>query len=226
MRGELNNGTVMMLMRGLDQQKGVDMLAKPSVVTRSGQSSSISIIREFIFPDEYEPPELPNSVGDSQGASTPITPSTPTSFKERDVGVAMEVLPVVDENKQTVSVTINPVFTEFDGFVNYGSPINSTQQGLLGPEEVLLTPNAILEPIFSVKKMSTSVNVSDGATMVVGGLIQQSVQNVEDHTPILGSIPIVGRLFQTKATQSISTAVIFLIKVDVMDPTGRSYRDR
>ena len=62
--------------------------------------------------------------------------------------------------------------------------------------------------------------------MVVGGLIQQGVQNVEDQTPILGSLPIVGRLFQSKATKSVSTAVIFLIKVDVMDPTGRNYRDR
>ena len=138
----------------------------------------------------------------------------------------MEVLPIVDENKQTVSVTINPVITDFDGFVNYGSPINSTQQTLIGARETLVTPNEILEPIFSVKKVSTSVNVTDGTTMVVGGLIQQGVQNVEDKTPILGSIPIIGRLFQTKATQSVSTAIIFLIKVDVMDPTGRNYRDR
>ena len=226
MRGEINNATVGMLMRGLDQKKGVDTVIRPAIVTRSGQSSSIAIVREFIFPDEYEPPELPNSVGDTGGGSTPVTPATPTSFKTRDVGVAMEVLPVVDENKQTVSVTLNPVITDFDGFVNYGSPINSTQQGLLGPQETLVTPNEILEPIFSVKRISTSVNVADGTTMVLGGLIQQGVQNVEDKTPILGSIPIIGRLFQSKATQSVSTAIIFLVKVDVMDPTGRNYRDR
>ncbi|MEO5916127.1 MAG: Amuc_1098 family type IV pilus outer membrane protein [Luteolibacter sp.] len=228
LRGEIDNATVETIMRGLDQKTGVDVVIKPSVVTRSGQQSSIHIVREFMFPDEYEPPELPNSTGDTfgGGGSTPVTPSTPTSFKERDVGVTLDVVPVVAENKQSVNVKLNPVFTEFDGFVNYGSPINSTQQGLLGPEDVLLTPNAILEPIFSVKKLDTEVDVTDGATMVVGGLIQETVQNVEDQTPILGSIPIIGRLFQSKATQKISTAIIFLIGVEVMDPTGRRYRDR
>ncbi|MES2658425.1 MAG: Amuc_1098 family type IV pilus outer membrane protein [Verrucomicrobiota bacterium] len=228
-RGEIDNATVAMLMRGLNQKKGVDVMARPSVVTRSGQSSSITIVREFIFPDEYEPPELPNSTGGDLGISggtTPVTPATPTSFKERDVGVSMEVLPVVDENKQFVNVTLNPVFTDFDGFVNYGSPINTTAPGLLGPQTVEVTPNTILEPIFSVKRLATNINVADGATMVVGGLIEEGVQNVEDETPILGSIPIIGRLFQSTATQSVKTAIIFLVNVEVMDPTGRRYRDR
>ena len=212
-------------MRGLGQKKGTDVVAKPSVVTRSGQSSTITSVRNFIFPDEYEPPELPNSVGTGGGA-TPVTPATPTSFKERDVGIAMEVLPVVDENKQFVNLTINPVLTDFDGFVNYGSPINSTTQGLLGPETVQVTSNAILEPIFSVNRLSTSVDVLDGATMVIGGLLAERAERVDDHTPILGSLPIVGRLFSSKVTKTTRSAVLFLVTVDVIDPTGRRYRDR
>jgi general secretion pathway protein D len=52
------------------------------------------------------------------------------------------------------------------------------------------------------------------------------VQNVEDKTPILGSLPILGRLFQSKASQSTSTAIIFFVNVELMDPTGRPYRER
>ena len=54
---------------------------------------------------------------------------------------------------------------------------------------------------------------ADGTNLVIGGLIQETVQNVEDQTPIFGSIPIVGRLFQSKARQPVTTAIIFLIKV-------------
>ncbi len=229
----IDEGTLQGLMRGLDQKKGTDIMAQPSTVTRSGQSASVKVVREFIYPTEYEPPELPqntgggaNSIFGGGGQSQAVTPSTPTAFETRDVGITMEVLPVADANKQFVNVTLSPSFVAFDGFVNYGSPINSTQQGVLGPETVVLTENQILMPVFSKQSFTTSVNVADGTNLVIGGLIQETVQNVEDHTPIFGSIPIVGRLFQSKARQPVTTAIIFLIKVELMDPTGRLYRDR
>lgn len=241
-RGEINDATVQTLMRGLDQTKNVDLMARPATVTRSGQSSSIAIVREFIYPTEYEPPELPNSVGEVQtiiidelggvtnggggGGLTPVTPATPTAFETEDVGITLEVLPVVDINKQYVNVTLNPNFSDFDGFVNYGSPINTTVQTALGPSTQEVTPNAILMPVFSKQKFSTSIDVADGSTVVVGGLLQNSVQNVEDQIPIFGSIPILGRLFQSKARKPVSTAILFLVHVELMDPTGRPYRDR
>ncbi|RYD61172.1 MAG: type II and III secretion system protein, partial [Verrucomicrobiaceae bacterium] len=228
LRGTLNDASIQMLMRGLDQKKNVDMMAKPAIMTRSGQSSSIAIVREFIYATEYEPPELPNSTGNTVGGqTTPVTPATPTAFDTRDVGITLEVLPVVDENKQYINVTLNPVFSDFDGYVNYGSPINTTVTGVLGDREtVAITDNAILMPIFSKQTLSSSIDVADGATVVVGGLLQDSVQTVEDKTPILGSIPIVGRLFQSKARKPTSTAIMFLVNVELMDPTGRPYRDR
>ncbi len=227
-RGNLSNVGVQMLMRGLDQKKGVDLMAKPSITTRSGQSSSISIVRKFIYPTEYEPPKLPNEVDSfSGGGAIPVTPATPTAFETKDVGITLEVLPVVDANKQYITVTLNPVFSDFDGFVNYGSPINSTASGLLGnTETVTITENAILMPVFSKQSVSSTVDVADGATVVVGGLLQESIQNVEDQVPILGSIPIVGKLFQSKARQPTSTAIIFLVNVQLMDPAGRPYLDR
>ena len=224
LRGDISGATYQMLMRGLDQSKGVDMMAKPAIITRSGQSSTISIVREFLYPTEYEPPELPTSTG--SGGSFPVTPATPTAFEKRDVGITLEVLPVADPSKQFVNVTLNPSFTDFDGFVNYGSPINSTTEGIFGPTKVEITPNAILMPVFSKQAFSTSVDVADGSTIVVGGLMQESVENVEDKTPVLGSLPIVGRMFQSKVKKPVSTAIIFLINVELMDPTGRSYRDR
>ncbi len=227
LNGEISNATVQVLMRGLSQKKGVDLMGKPSIISRSGQSSSVTFVRELLYPEEYEPPELPNSVGAlGVGETSPVTPATPTSFKMREVGVTMEVLPVVDANKQFVNVTLNPTFVDFDGFVNYGSPINTQSNGLLGPTVVNLTANAILMPVFSKQAVTTSVDVMDGSTVVLGGLEKNAVENVEDKTPILGDIPLVGRLFQSKVHKTSRTAVIFLVHVELMDPTGRGYRDR
>ena len=211
------------IMRGLDQKKGIDIMARPSVVTRSGQASNIAVIREFIYPTEYEPPEVPQTV--EGGGSAPVTPATPTAFETRDVGITLEVLPVADANKRFVDVTLNPSFVEFDGFVNYGSPIRAATD-VIGGGSVEITKNAILMPVFSAQKLATQLTVADGATIVIGGLMTESVKNVEDKVPVLGGLPVVGRMFSSKSRESVSTALIFLVNIELIDPTGRPYRDR
>jgi general secretion pathway protein D len=222
--GLFSNGQAQVVMRGLDQQKGVDVMARPSIVTRSGQASKVEMYREFIYPTEYEPPQIPQSA-DSSGTN-PVTPATPTAFQKRNVGITLEVLPVADANKRFIDITLNPEFSDFDGFVNYGSPINSTVSTLAGERKVELTANQILMPIFKVQKLATQLTVADGSTIVIGGLMQESVQNVADQVPIFGSLPIFGRLFQSTAKQPVTTAIIFLVHVELLDPTGHPYRDR
>lgn len=241
LRGTIDNSTVTTLLRGLDLKKSKDVLAQPAITTRNGQSSSIKILREFIYPTEYEPPELPTSVGEDSSiivtdglgnfiggsgggtsGSFPVTPATPTAFETKDTGITLEVLPVADSNKQFIDVTLSPQFVNFDGFVNYGSPINSTEGG----RSITITENAILMPVFSRNSITTNISIADGATIVVGGLLKDSIQDVEDKVPVLGDIPIIGRMFQTKARQPISKAIIFLVNVEIIDPTGRAYRNR
>ncbi|NJM38848.1 MAG: type II and III secretion system protein, partial [Akkermansiaceae bacterium] len=238
--GQLNKTALQAVMRGLDQKKGVDLMAQPSITTRSGQASNVEMVREFIYPTEYEPPELPQNTanssvvtfnnggitGGSSRNSQAVTPATPTAFEKKDVGVTLDVLPIVDANKQYVSLTLTPTFSDFDGFVNYGSPINAIENGPLGQVEVTLTENAILQPVFSRQSVTTNVDIADGATVVIGGLEQQTVQDVEDQTPILGSVPVIGRLFQSKARQPKSVNIIFLVSAKIQDPTGRSFNNR
>ena len=101
-----------MLMRGLSQKTGIDLMTSPSTVTRSGQASSVRVVREFIYPTEYEPPEVPQTISSTElylngvfvgalgGDSFPVTPATPTAFETKEVGVILEVLPTAGPNKQ------------------------------------------------------------------------------------------------------------------------------
>ncbi len=239
--GRLNNTDVTMLMRGLNQKKGVDLVVSPSTVTRSGQQSKIEIIREFIYPTEYEPPELPNTVSTPVEVNVltgevrngvpplvPITPATPTSFETRPVGVVLDVLPTVSADRYYVDIALNPSVTDFDGFINYGTPITSSAPSTLtgGSSVVEITPNQILMPVFSVMKTETNLTIADGSTLVIGGMLQEKVQKVQDKTKILGDLPIFGRMFQSEAYAPVRTAVVFLVTVKVVDPTGKPFRER
>ncbi len=225
------------VLRGLSQKKGIDINASPSVTTKNGLKATVEITREFIYPTEFDPPQLPQG----RSGSVPIaTPTTPTAFETRKTGLLLEVEPVISEDGRSVELTITPDMTEFEGFVNYGTPIttptglsytqlalqtaaNVTQQILvpISQPAQLITPNMILQPIFKVQKVTTAVKIWDGATVVLGGAKIQKRTLVNDKLPILGDLPFVGRFFQSNVSKTETKNIIIFVTVSVIDPSGR-----
>ncbi|PYL48977.1 MAG: type II and III secretion system protein, partial [Verrucomicrobia bacterium] len=160
--------------------------------------------------------------------SVPITPTTPTAFETRNTGVTLEVEPVVGPDGTTIDLNLVPQVVEFEGFINYGSPIfassssffNTLTGGIVTSPPSLLTANVINQPIFSTRKVTTSVSVYDGSTVVLGGLMREDVQKTEDRTPIIGDIPIVGRLFRTNAEQHIKRNLVIFVTARLVTPSG------
>jgi general secretion pathway protein D len=250
MAGIYGNSQVQMVMRGLSQKKGVDLMSAPSVTTKPGARATMEVTREFIYPTEFDPPQLPNNSGGGgavfTGGGTMIaTPTTPTAFEMRPTGVRLEAEPTVGQDGNTIELNLSPEVVEFDGFINYGSPIFSpasfsfaqvvlpavppatTQSTAIIPissGEQLITPNIINQPIFSVRKVTTGVTVWDGQTVVLGGLIREDVQDVEDKVPLLGDIPILGRLFRSESEQHFKRNLMIFVTAYLIDPSGQRIR--
>ena len=230
--GSGTDPTFQLVMRGLNQKKGVDLLSAPRVTTKSGQRAVVEVIREFKYPTEFSAPQIPQSVGSTAGAllgggggstgSFPVTPTTPTAFEKRDVGVTLEVEPTIGPDGYSIDMDLSPQVVEFEGFINYGSPIQTTTTNpLTGLSTTnVLTPNIINQPIFSTRKVKTNVTVFDGATIVLGGLIREDVQKVEDKTPILGDIPLIGRLFRSNVDQHIKRNLVIFVTARLVNPEG------
>ncbi|PYK80962.1 MAG: type II and III secretion system protein [Verrucomicrobia bacterium] len=223
------------VIRALNQKKGIDLLSAPRVTTKSGQRAVIEIVREFRYPTQFQPPQIPQTVGNTGSnlttgstQSVPITPTTPTAFETRNTGVTLEVEPVVGPDGTTIDLNLVPQVVEFEGFINYGSPIfassssffNTLTGGIVTSPPSLLTANVINQPIFSTRKVTTSVSVYDGSTVVLGGLMREDVQKTEDRTPIIGDIPIVGRLFRTNAEQHIKRNLVIFVTARLVTPSG------
>ncbi|HEY5792429.1 MAG TPA: Amuc_1098 family type IV pilus outer membrane protein [Chthoniobacterales bacterium] len=238
--GIFTNPQFQVVLRALDQQKGVDLMSAPSVVTQSGKQASIEIVRRFRYPTEYDPPQVPQT--QASGAVQPVTPATPSSFETRNLGVTLQVEPTVGPDGYTIDLHLHPQVSEFEGFVNYGSPINtlapvvrnslivagsgtdvviSLGQIPIATRPVTLTENVINQPIFSIREVDTNVTIYDGQTIVLGGLMREDVQKTEDKTPIIGDIPLVGRLFRTSADQRIKRNLIIFVTANLIDPAGQ-----
>ena len=249
--GIFTNPEFQMVIRALNQKKGVDLMSAPKVTTKSGVKAMIKMVREFPYPTEFTPAEVPKSTG-SQGlnisqqpsgntgngtllqqnptivsTTAGVTPSTPTTFANRDIGVTLEVEPQVGADNYTIDLALSPQVVEFEGFVNYGSPVvgpRYVMPTLLNPsgiETFNITDNVINQPIFGVRKVNTSVSIWDGQTVALGGLIREDVQKVEDRVPLLGDIPLAGRLFRSDVEQKIKRNLIIFVTARLMDAQGQ-----
>ena len=222
------------MMRALSQKKGVDLMTAPSVIVRGGQRSKIEVIREFPYPTEFDPPQIPQTFGGgggglfgnnggATGSSFPVTPTTPSAFSTKNTGVTMEVEATVGEDGWTIDLNLAPEVIEFEGFINYGSPIQTTGINALGQNEpVVLTDNKILQPVFATRKLTTQVLIYDRQTVGIGGLMREDVQHVEDKVPIISSIPLVGRLFKTKNEEHFKKNLMIYVTAMLMDPAGQA----
>ena len=224
--GVFTNPQFQVVLRAINQQTGVDLVSSPKVTVTSGRKATINISQKFPYPKEYSPPQIPQTQG---GGVSPATPATPTSFDTRNVGVQLEVEPTVGPDGYTIELSLSPQVTEFEGFVNYGTPIDTVapvfvggSNGVtVGTQTVELTANTIEQPVFSVRQVDTQVTLYDGQTVVLGGLLREDVQKVQDKTPIAGDLPLVGSLFRSSANQRIKRNLLIFVTAGLLDPAGQ-----
>jgi len=220
--GVCSNPQFQLVLRALNQQKGVDLMAAPHVTTKSGVKATVKIIDEFIYPTQYTPPQIPQSTTNSGRGiihETPptVAPSFPNSWTTKNIGVILEAKPTIGLDGTTIDLELHPQITDFDGFINYGSPINtigynfSVTNASMVPFSETLTINTINQPVFMVREVNTSVTVHDGQTVVLGGLIREEIQKSEDKIPFLGDIPLAGHLFRSKVDKKVKKNLLIFV---------------
>jgi len=221
----LNGSQLELVMRGLSQKKGVDILIAPSVMAKNGQEALIEVVDEMRYPTSYEAPQIPDSI--TAASISPVAPANPTDFEIEKLGVSLRVTPNLGANNQTISLDFKPTIVEFDGFINYGSPINGYDTTAVNADgstgaSIEITSNSIEQPVFSRRKIETQLTLYDGNTVAVGGLIKEERITVEDKVPILGDLPFIGRLFQSKVDSQDRSNLVIFVTARVVDASGEA----
>lgn len=223
-RGNILPSQFAAVIQALSQKKSYDLLSEPSALTKSGEQATMEAIRIFPYPVSFDPPELVTQTNNSTSSITveapsppTVIPTTPTEFKRRNIGVRLVIKPQVTADNKTVDLSLFPEVTDFEGFINYGTAINV---GNPDGTSSLLSPNEINQPVFNTRRINTKVLIRDGSTVVLGGLIREDLQNINDKVPILGDIPLIGRLFQSKATTSTKRNLIVFVTANIYRNDG------
>ena len=155
-----------------------------------------------------------------------ITPATATSAQlvvynttvhTVPVGFVMSVTPQIDD-ADTVTLNVRPTISRITGYVNDPSP-PLADAGVVSPI-----------PEIQTREMESILKIGSGQTAIMGGLMQDSVDNIKDAIPGLSRLPVVGGAFAYRnETSTKSELVIFLrpivIKDAGMDGDFKAYRD-
>ncbi|MBI9019753.1 MAG: hypothetical protein JEZ10_00650 [Verrucomicrobia bacterium] len=80
-------------------------------------------------------------------------------------------------------------------------------------------------PYFRVREIDTEVVVADGSTVGLGGLIYDRLETYKDKVPVLGSIPLLGRLFRSEGERSIKRNLMIFVSATQVDSNGQRKAD-
>jgi len=230
----VDNTGMIAVIDAINNTVGASLLAAPSVTTQSGQKASIDLVREFIYPNSFEKPKLSTTqvaysqnspfAAPNQGVPLQLAiPPTPRDFVEQDIGVNLEVKPTTyPDQRIDLDITKADVI-DFDGFIDYGVPITAllSQPAPGSTTPTILTQGTINMPVFNLRSVVTNLQVLDGQTAILGGLIREDTQEINDKVPGLGDLPLIGRLFQSKVSQRTKYNLLFFITARLIRSNGK-----
>jgi general secretion pathway protein D len=228
----LNGMQLRTLITAVSQKNSANVLANPSIILKRGQKGVIEVAQEFKYVKEYSAPQssirtlIPEGGGGiNTGIPGPETVigSFPSQISDPvPIGVKMGVKPDVTGDNSRVLLELEPSFIDFEGFINYGTPIYSAFAASTYGVQTLILTNNIQQPVFIRRDLTLpAVEVSDGYTLLLGGLLREDVQKIDEKVPLIGDIPIFGRAFQGKTEQAIKKNTLIFVTPRILDVSGQ-----
>ncbi|MEM6916868.1 MAG: hypothetical protein AAF491_09910 [Verrucomicrobiota bacterium] len=125
------------------------ILESVMVTARSGQRAKVESISEHIYPTEVTLPSMPNSLTMGLSEEVPTTAVTPTAFETRNLGVTLEVDPVMGRDELTIDLNLAPEIVQLEGHTVWSS-------------EEVDEKFQVKMPVFYMMKTTTQVTLIDG----------------------------------------------------------------
>ncbi|TFW22399.1 pilus (MSHA type) biogenesis protein MshL [Duganella callida] len=187
----------------------VKVLSSPKISVLNNQTALLKVVDNNVFFSIKVTPAILNVNG---GVSTPATYES--HLETVPVGFVMSVTPQISDSDE-VTLNVRPTITRVVGKVR-------------DPNPALATAGVTSEvPVIQARELESIMKVNSGQIAVMGGLMQDSLDNAKDAVPVLGSIPVLGNLFSYRNENSTKTElVIFMRPVVVKDASiNGDYKD-
>lgn len=185
----------------------VKVLSSPKISVMNNQTALLKVVDNNVFFSIKVTPAVLGANGN------PISQATYESKLETvPVGFVMSVTPQIADNDE-VTINVRPTITRIVNYVDDPNPALGSVRSRV--------------PVIQARELESLMKVPSGQIAVMGGLMQDSVDNAKDGVPVLSSLPVVGDLFSFRNETSTKTElVIFMRPVVIKDASvNGDYKD-
>lgn len=124
-----------------------------------------------------------------------------SGFNYRSIGIILKVTPQVNA-QGFIKLNLEPEVSQRNGETTFGGASGASI------------------PIIASRKAKTQVSLKDGFTMGIGGLLRKQATDSSTKVPVLGDIPLLGRLFRSKSKDAATTNLLIFITAKVLSAQG------
>jgi pilus assembly protein CpaC len=166
----------------------VKILAEPNVMAISGQEASFLAGGKIFIPV----------------AQTGLAGANTITLEEKEYGVAVRFTPTVLAGGR-INLRVAPEVSEIN---REGIGLSTTGSS---------TANALL-PAFTTRRAATTVQLQDGQSFAIGGLIRNNVTSNIRRFPFLSEVPVLGTLFRSSDFQNDRSELVFIVTPHLVKP--------
>ena len=189
----------------------VKVLSSPKLSVINNQTAILRVVDNLAY---FNVTALPGTAATAISAATATTFTT--NLMTSPVGFTMIVTPQINDS-DTVLLNVRPSITRFIRYINDPNPSLANPCGIgVANCNIPAIPSQI--PETSTREMESVLKVENNQIAVLGGLMEDRIDNFSDEVPGLSKIPLVGNFFKNRNDTSKKTElVIFLRPVVIKD---------
>lgn len=128
-------------------------------------------------------------------------------LEAKQFGVGLRFTPTV-LGEGRINIKVSPEVTDLVGF----NPVATSGLG-----------STVVVPTFTTRRVNTTVQLREGQSLAIGGLLQDNFREQVKRFPILGEIPILGALFRSSEYQKNKTELLIVITPRLVKPLSPNY---
>ena len=187
----------------LEQFGDTKVLSTPRIMALNNQTALLKVVDEKVYFT------ITAETIESTGPGIPPRTIVTSEINTVPVGFVMSVTPQINQNGN-VSLNVRPTLTRILGFVT-------------DPAPALANPPSDFEnlvPELHVSEIESLLEVADGQTIVIGGLMQDSVDKQRDGVPYLSRLPGIGDLFSYRDDKVVKSELVLFLRPTVVRGAG------
>ncbi len=193
-------GNILASVTLLKQFGDTKVISSPKLMVLNNQTAILKVVDNLVY-FTVQAQQSQGAVGGNVLATITTTPNTVP------VGVVMSVTPQINETS-TVNINVRPTISRVLSFVRDPNP---QLNGLVGGQVI-----QSLIPQIQVREMESILQVNSGNTAILGGLMQDEIQNNSDRVPGLSEIPGVGKVFTGRDDFNRKTELVIFLRPTVV----------